>query len=261
MSTINRVNADRALTWLADGWRIFKTKPLLLILSLVFYLAIILILAIIPLIGSLISALLSPALIAGFFVLAERVYRSEAAGYGTFLEPLRDGQARRPLLMLGALSLGFGILIAILLMAFVLGGANIFEAAGQANPAEALNMARGGGAALGILVLFLASIGFAMAMFYAPPLVYFQNIRPWAAIKLSLAGCLGNILPLLVFGLMGFILIFVAMIPFGLGLLVVSPMLIGASYASYLDIFEANTVADSGDDRPQPPRVTTVERP
>ncbi len=48
-----------------------------------------------------------------------------------------------------------------------------------------------------------------------------------------------NIASMLVFGLIITVLTVIAVIPFGLGLLVLGPVLIGAIYASYKSIFSS----------------------
>jgi uncharacterized membrane protein len=56
--------------------------------------------------------------------------------------------------------------------------------------------------------------------------------------KASFAACLKNMLPFLVFGVIAMVLGFIAALPLMLGWLVLLPMLVGAHYASYLDLFE-----------------------
>jgi uncharacterized membrane protein len=57
------------------------------------------------------------------------------------------------------------------------------------------------------------------------------------ALQLSFLGCWRNILPFLVYGLVALGLVFVGSIPFGLGLLVVFPLLTIAIYLAYRDIY------------------------
>jgi uncharacterized membrane protein len=56
--------------------------------------------------------------------------------------------------------------------------------------------------------------------------------------KASFAGCLRNVVPFLVYGVVGVLLAIVASIPFGLGWFVLLPVTIASLYASYCDIFE-----------------------
>jgi uncharacterized membrane protein len=77
-----------------------------------------------------------------------------------------------------------------------------------------------------------------MAVWFAPALVIFHDLAPLAAMKASFAVCLKNMLPFLVYGVILLVLCFVAAIPMFLGFLVLLPVLIGAHYASYVDLFE-----------------------
>jgi len=56
--------------------------------------------------------------------------------------------------------------------------------------------------------------------------------------KMSFSGCLRNVMPFLVYGLIGMVLAVVATIPIALGWLVAGPLSIASIYTSYCDIFE-----------------------
>ena len=77
-----------------------------------------------------------------------------------------------------------------------------------------------------------------MAVWFAPALVVLRGLEPWAAMKVSFCGCLRNVMPFLVYGLIGIVLAVVATIPFALGWLVLGPLTIASIYTSYCDIFE-----------------------
>jgi uncharacterized membrane protein len=62
-------------------------------------------------------------------------------------------------------------------------------------------------------------------------------MAPVAALKASFSANLKNWLVMLVFGLIVLVLCFFATLPMGLGFLVLMPVLYGALYASYKDIF------------------------
>ena len=61
--------------------------------------------------------------------------------------------------------------------------------------------------------------------------------------KMSFSGCSRNVMPFLVYGLIGMVLAVVATIPFALGWLVVGPLSIASIYTSYCDIFEDATLS------------------
>jgi uncharacterized membrane protein len=78
-----------------------------------------------------------------------------------------------------------------------------------------------------------------MAIWFAPILVALNDMSAVAAMKRSFSGCLRNVLPFLVYGIVMFILAIIATIPIGLGWLLLMPTLICATYVSYREIFLA----------------------
>ena len=92
--------------------------------------------------------------------------------------------------------------------------------------------------ALVALLLYLPLI---MAFWFAPALVALGNIGAFDAMKKSFAGCLVNVIPYLVYGIVGLVLSLLATIPLGLGWLILCPMLVASIYLSYRDIFESST--------------------
>ena len=95
--------------------------------------------------------------------------------------------------------------------------------------------------ASGVVIVFLVGAGLAipllMAIYFAPPLIVLHDIEPVAAMKLSFKGCLRNILPFLVFGIIFFILAILASIPLFLGWLGLGPIIFIAVYVAYREIF------------------------
>jgi uncharacterized membrane protein len=90
---------------------------------------------------------------------------------------------------------------------------------------------------LGILLILALSLPLMMALWFAPALVVFHDVQPMAAMKASFRGCLKNIVPFLVYGLVGLGLMILALIPVGLGLLVFVPVLWATMYTAYRDIY------------------------
>jgi uncharacterized membrane protein len=76
-----------------------------------------------------------------------------------------------------------------------------------------------------------------MAMQFAPMLVFFRNVPPVQAMKLSLRAFLHNALPMLVYGITFMFLAVLASLPMFLGWLVLLPLVFTSLYASYSDIF------------------------
>ena len=90
---------------------------------------------------------------------------------------------------------------------------------------------------MNVLMFILLFAPLVMAGFFAPALVALNDLKAMQAIKLSFYGCLKNLLPLIILGLLGTILLTLAAIPLGLGLLIVLPLLIASMYSAYRDIY------------------------
>jgi uncharacterized membrane protein len=80
-----------------------------------------------------------------------------------------------------------------------------------------------------------------MAYWYAPLLVGLNNLTAGQALKLSFTVCLKNLLPFFVYGVIFTLMLLVAIIPFGLGLLIAVPVMMTSLYASYEDVFVHTT--------------------
>ncbi|MDD3608225.1 MAG: BPSS1780 family membrane protein [Halothiobacillaceae bacterium] len=257
MNTFNKVEAGRGWAWYGEGWHIFKANPGMLLLSLILYFILNLVLGFIPVIGSLASMLLSPALVAGLFLVAQRIAHDEEIGFGTFLEPLTgEADTRNRLLMLGVFSLGFTIVIAIVFAIFfgaALSSSMDLTPGAEPDPQHLMAALMSAGGLSMMLVLLVLAALYMMAMIYATPRVLFDGVAPWEAIKESFAACWGNIGALLIFGLAYIVLAIIAMIPLGLGLLILVPVMFAAAYSSYVDIF--GEPGEALPEQPNPPSV------
>jgi len=88
-----------------------------------------------------------------------------------------------------------------------------------------------------IMIALLLIMPVLMAYWFAPVLAGLHNLSAVEAMKLSFAACLKNMLPFLLYGLIFMVLLIIAIIPFGLGLVVVVPMMMTSLYSSYSDVF------------------------
>ena len=228
------VPASRGWNWLADGWTLFKAAPGLWIGIIVVFVVILFALAMVPFLGPVAQNLLMPVFMGGIALGC----RAIDDGSGLQFNHLFEGFKTRfgTLVAVGALYLaGF---VAILVVVMMVTGAGVF----------ALFMAGGGqpdvqstGAALGILLAMLIvvalSLPLVMAVWFAPALVVFHDLGAVEAMKQSFTGCLRNVLPFLVYGIIGFVMAVVASLPIGLGWLVLGPVIAASVYTSYRDIY------------------------
>lgn len=92
----------------------------------------------------------------------------------------------------------------------------------------------------GPLALFLptlAGFSFLIAIWFIPPLVAFHDLTPFTALVKGFTACLRNAGVFAVFGFTMAVLHLIAVLPAGLGLIVLLPVVIGALHASYRDVF------------------------
>ena len=86
-----------------------------------------------------------------------------------------------------------------------------------------------------------------MALWYAPLLVYFNDLGPLQAMKASFLACTRNVSAMFVYGLLIIAGMFVAMPvsmalrQYDLSLWLLAPVVVPSIYASYKDIFPAAT--------------------
>ena len=229
------VPASRGWNWIADGWTLFKAAPGLWIGMIVVFLLLYIAAMLVPFIGPIVQYLLMPVFFGGIVAGC----RAIDDGSGLQFNHLFAGFQTKfgTLVAIGALYLaGF---VAILLVVMVITGASVFAL--MMGGAEGQEAAATGAAAmtlvLAALIVAALSIPLMMAVWFAPALAVFHELGAVEAMKASFTGCLRNIVPFLVYGIVGFVLAIVATIPLGLGWLALGPVFAASVYTGYRDIY------------------------
>jgi uncharacterized membrane protein len=221
--------------WIAKGWGLFTRAPLMWIVALVILFLIAIVMAFIPILGSIAFQALQ-AVFAGGLMLACRTLERG----GEFeLEHLFAGFSKRfvPLLIVGLLFMVASLVI--VLVFFVFAGLSLLPAF-MSGDASAMSAAVAGSAMamlLGSLVVLALMVPLLAAYWFAPALVMLHDMAPIAAMKASFFACFRNFVPFLLYGLVMLIAGFIAVIPFGLGMLVWVPVAVGSTYVAYRQIF------------------------
>lgn len=236
------VAAGNGVAWWQQGWRLFALSPWVWIAITVVFLVLLVLLHLVPLIGSFASTILAPVLAAGMMAGCN----AQDRGGELTLNHLFAGFSDRlgSLLVVGLLYLAGTVVILCVVVAIAVGtiGMSGIAALMSGDPVQAgLTMLAtlGLGALLATLVGTLIALPLMMAYWFAPALVMLRNDEPLAAMKASFVACLANIWPMLVYSLVGLVLAIVATIPFLLGWIVLAPVFAASIYASYKDIFGA----------------------
>jgi uncharacterized membrane protein len=226
------VSAGQGWAWIAQGWGLFKQQPgtwiLLLLLAGVIFIA----MSLVPLLNWIAPSLIVPGLSAGVILGCKALEDGERLRVAHLFAGF---QARGGALVLLGLA-GFVLyLVAMIPLIIVLGGGFIAMMSGD--PTAFANL--GTGFIIAILVTMAISLPVYMAMWFAPALVTLHDAAPLAALQQSFGACLRNIVPFLLYSVILLLLGILAVIPLGLGLLVLMPVFFASVYASYRDIFFA----------------------
>lgn len=250
---VQLVAANKGWQWIVDGFALFRKSPAMWIATTLVLGMIWLVSMIVPLLGPLLFNLFSPLLFAGLMSGCRALENGEALEIRHLFAGFRDKAT--PLVTIGGVYL-VGTILVVGVVLLVTGGSMLPSVLSK--PGADIETLR---AALRSMALALA-VGAAiylpliMLVWFAPLLVMFDGIAPVAAMKLSLAACLKNTVPFLVYGIAIAGLWFVMSVPAVMGtigvLLVIAllvgsiPVLICSIYASYRDIFVARGAPAAG---------------
>lgn len=241
---IRSVAASYGWRWITGGMQLFRRNPAqwLLMLGALFVASRLIFL--VPF-APLLVALIAPHFLAGL------AHGAQALDQG---KPLRNGylisgflRNAVPLVTIGGVSL-LGQLMTLMVITLVGGDAFSDVAKTMTDGAATPEGVRAIQAAVPRMMMAMiaglaVSLPLMMATWYAPLLVFFDDIKPSAALYLSLLACLKNVRPLLVFGIILLIPLFVftriglVVRQVDLGLWLLAPLIVPSIYASYRDLF------------------------
>ncbi len=238
------VPAARGFSWLLDAWSYFTARPVDWILVVLALFAINVVLGMIPLLGPLAQMLISPIFTGGLMLGCRAIDEGGEFRFNYLFAGFQHHAAN--LATVGGLY--FAAMLAVMLVAgmlamvFGLGAGGLAGLAAMGDPDVGGVMATGAAGAgmlLFVLLMLALMIPVVMAYYFAPVLVMLHDMPPLEAMKLSFQGCLKNLLPFLLYGLLVMVAAIIAGIPMMLGFLVLLPMIIASMYLAYRDIYLA----------------------
>lgn len=232
-----RLEANQGLQWIKKGYALFMKAPLLWIVLLAICFVAAAGVSAVPVIGDPLVSLLMPVAMIGLMTGC----RSLEMGEELELAHLFCGFQRHTshLITLGGIALVSQYLIFGAMM--MVGGATLVGILlnNQAPAApEVIQQAIAGAGASVVVGIALFSV-LLMCMQFAPMLVYFRDVAPVAAMKLSLRAFRHNAGAMFVYGMAFLLLAVLASMPMMLGWLILMPMVFTSLYASFCDIFPA----------------------
>lgn len=234
---LRSVDAGRGLAWLVGGWQLFVRAPVQWIVLAVLLLVAMAVCNALPVAGNLLAPFVYSVLAAMVLVAA---HRARHAGSAELLNDALAGGSQvvlKPVVIVAAIQLGLSILVAIVGIIVMVGisGAGMVAATLRGDPGL---LASGLAGLLPAVLVMLAGLAVVSAMYwFAIPDVVFGGAEPWTAMRRSLRACVANVLPLLVYGVFLMIGLAVSVMTFGLGLLVMLPVLFASWLNSYEDIY------------------------
>lgn len=229
------VDAGRGVNWWTDGWALFMKNPGMWIVLGLVVIVIGVVLNFVPFIGGLAFALVMPAFIGSWMLAARKLEGGGTLEVGDLFLGFQ-GQQLTPLLVLGALSLAASAVVFVVMGVFGFGAVmGMGVGAGMHSGMGAL--AAMGAGLMGMLIGLALFVPITMAFWFAPALVVFDGIAPVEAVKSSFAACMRNVMPFLVYGVLGLMASVLASIPLGLGWIVLLPLMGLTVYLSYRDIY------------------------
>jgi uncharacterized membrane protein len=227
------VPAGHGWTWIASAWELFKRQPgiwvAIAIIAIVIFIAFYYLRAL----GTILGILLTPVFTAGV------VIGAKALDEGRKLEiaHLFAGFTNRSGALIAVGAIYLALLLAIVVVSATVTGVSVWVMLSASPDLTGATMS----AILSILLAWLIALGLmvpvVMAVWFAPPLAVFNELGAFDALRASFVGCLKNIVPFLIYGLILFGFAILASIPLCLGWLVLGPVIGASIYTSYRDIY------------------------
>ncbi len=195
------------------------------------YLLIVIVMGLIPIIGSIGNLLISPPLAVGFYIVAKKIKDGESTEFGNFF----DGFKFFGDLVVVAL-LTLVVMLVIMIPIFVVMGMTMANIDVSANDVEAFGDIMAGSNVLLILLAFIPLLYIGIAYVWSAMLVVFRGMKGWEAMETSRKLITKNwfmmFLYVIVIGLIGSL----GVILFGIGLLYTIPVYMVAAFVAFDDI-------------------------
>lgn len=239
---------SEGIQWITSAFYIFKLAPFQWCFTVLFVFILLMVLSFIPVLGHFLS-ILNPLIAGGLFWVAHRAHETQSVEMSSFFVGIRGKIGR--LIGFGALCLLIGLLVLVtaalvvgVVWGVVQGGGNDLWAlfaeeawqdalvSGDWVPYELMMLGL-----FWVLLAMLFYLPVAMSLWFATVFIVINDLPILESMRLSWRACLSNILPFLLYSIISLIILVVALIPFGLGLFIVGPILMISIYTSYRSIF------------------------
>lgn len=225
-----KVDAGRGWQWIKDAWTIVTKQLGMWILLYLVYIVINFLVQMVPYIGSFISALIAPVFSCSFLLIARKTEQGEEVELADLFAGLKQFSSVGA--QLGLILVGLMMLLAIVVLVWVaLSGISLYSAV------QSLETHYNPLLLLLPMVLLVGVVLVSCTYWLACPLMVFNGLRPWQAMKTSFKATNANWPALLVCGAIMVLLLMLAIAPAFLGLLLFLPLKEVVVYTAWKDIF------------------------
>jgi len=243
---VKQVGTKQGLQWILNGLYQFRQNPLIwIILCSALYAIIATLSFVLELYGLLVFIILFPSLQAGLWTGCRALEKGEKLKFFHLFAGFKISPVT--LLTLGAISL-VGQLLIFGIISTIAGDVAMDYVMEGTRTNEETEVIKASGNMLSALIAgVLLHLPLIMAIWFAPLLIVFDKVTPYAAMRLSFIACLSNLIPLQIFITSAFLLVVIALMPymlfglvslsFGLINFVLMPILYASVYTSYKAIF------------------------
>lgn len=224
--------------WITQAWALFKQQPMHWIGMVLILFLIAIASSFAPIVGDMLYSLFSPVLMGGMMLAAAQAANDERFAVGSLFACF-GGERMGRLILLGALQVVATIIVVFMagILMVMLFGSEFLELASSGDEVEAFENIGLQPVLLFILVILALALPLMMAFWFAPALIVLADCSTIDAIEHSFLGCLRNIVPFLIYSLLLVVLTIPAVIPLGLGLLVLIPVMFITAFTGFADIF------------------------
>ena len=186
-----------AVTWIRDGWQLFKHAPGKLFVMLLFIIFVTIVFSKVPLFS--IPKLFFPLFVGGIMTACNQLFEGKKIAFGDLLTGLYANPEQLFVIglfyMLASMCLDY-------LLHFMIADIVISHA-----------LPLGGKVHLRVIE-FLLYLPVVMACFFAPALIVHNNVKAFKALKTSFFALLRNLIPFLLYALILLVLVVISLVPF-----------------------------------------------
>jgi hypothetical protein len=231
--------------FISQGFTIFGKNAAMFIGFLLVSIVISIVLRFIPLLGQLVSFVISGALGAGYFIVAHQTFKNEHTEFSNFFDGFKDWVQ----LFLNSLIVTFMIVLGLLpAIVFFIKSYGLDLSSIDLQDPEAISDLIKGFGVLYIFLYFLAIILLAIFIIYSALFIVFDKMNAWDAIVASAKIVSQNIFSHIIFFMAWIFIFIISAIPIGLGLLVTVPAFYCSIYYAWQEITRYNDDREIDDD-------------